>query len=105
MSSPRSLRDRELDLIALYSHCELGMTPQRFYIKWGVSYEQMAEICSRSISTTRGWFRRGRYYRRPTPNDLRHLALMDFLLEHFEEIPEPLWQLLCEAVEDESSSN
>ncbi|MBD2580129.1 helix-turn-helix domain-containing protein [Oscillatoria sp. FACHB-1406] len=95
MSNPRSLDDRELRLIALYSQCELGMTPQKFYRKWGVTYEQMAEICSRSLSTTRGWFRRGRYYRRPTSNDLRHLALMDFLLEHFEEIPESLWQIPC----------
>jgi predicted nucleic acid-binding protein len=27
--------------------------------------------------------------------DLRHLALMDFLLEHYEEIPEQLRNLLC----------
>ena len=33
-------------------------------------------------------------YRHPLPADLRHLALMDFLLEHFEEIsPELLYQL------------
>lgn len=95
MSKPRPLSPRDLNLIALYGQCELGMTPQKFYAKWGVSYEQMAEICSRSLSTTRGWFRRGCYYRRPTGQDLRHLALMDFLLEHFEEIPEPLWQMLC----------
>ncbi|MGD2184403.1 helix-turn-helix domain-containing protein [Lusitaniella coriacea] len=101
MNSPHALHERELDLIALYSQCELGMTPQKFYAKWGVSYEQMAEICSRSLSTVRGWFRRGRYYRRPTTNDLRHLALMDFLLEHFEEIPEPLWQMLCSTISQE----
>jgi hypothetical protein len=27
--------------------------------------------------------------------DLRHLALMNFLLEHFEEIPQELLQKLC----------
>ncbi len=27
----------------------------------------MATICSRSVSTVRGWFRKGRSYRRPTP--------------------------------------
>jgi transposase len=95
MNNPRRLQERELALIALYSQCELGMSPRKFYTKWGVSYEQMAEICSRSISTVRGWFRRGRYYRRPMANDLRHLALMDFLLEHRETIPRELWDLLC----------
>ncbi|MDY6940259.1 MAG: helix-turn-helix domain-containing protein [Cyanobacteriota bacterium] len=95
MKNPRSLQERELQLITLYSQCELGMTPQRFYAKWGVSYEQMAEICARSISTTRGWFRRGRYYRRPTANDLRHLALMDFLLESGEEVFEFLEHWSC----------
>jgi hypothetical protein len=34
-------------------------------------------------------------HRHPTPNDLRCLALMDFLLEHFEEILEELKNLLC----------
>jgi hypothetical protein len=29
------------------------------------------------------------------PSDLRHLALMDFLLEGFEEIPEGLLNKLC----------
>ncbi|MEC4893461.1 MAG: helix-turn-helix domain-containing protein [Oscillatoria sp. PMC 1051.18] len=96
MNKPRSLQARELHLISLYSHCQLGMTPQQFYRKWNVTYEQMAEICQRSYSTVKGWFKRGRYYRRPTTNDLRHLAMMDFLLEHYEEIPVPLWKKICE---------
>ncbi len=95
MSEPRHLREQELRLVRLYSHCQLGMTPQRFYQKWAVSYEQIAEICSRSTSTVRGWFSRGKYYRRPTDNDLRHLALMDWLLEHFDEIPHEMLAQLC----------
>ncbi len=47
----------------------------------------MAMICSRSVATVGRWFSRGHNYLRPQPSDLRHLALMDFLLEHFEEIP------------------
>jgi hypothetical protein len=31
------------------------------------------------------------------PHDLRHLALMNFLLERFEDIPEELRNLLCPA--------
>ncbi len=93
--TPRPLTSREQGLIDRYSYCQLGMTPQQFYAKWNVSQEAIAAICSRSISTVRGWFRRGRSYRRSTAIDLRHLALMDFLLEHFEQIPEDLRRALC----------
>ncbi|MBE9128501.1 helix-turn-helix domain-containing protein [Coleofasciculus sp. LEGE 07092] len=82
-------------MIDLYSHCQLAMTPRQFHRKWDVNYETIAYICSRSTSTVQCWFRRGRDYRRPHPIDLRHLALMDFLLEHFEEIPETLTSVLC----------
>ncbi|MBD2772622.1 hypothetical protein [Iningainema tapete] len=96
MPNPRPLQTRELHLISLYSNWEFGMTPQLFYAKWAVSYEQIAFICSRSDSTVKGWFKTSSNKRYPTRNDLRHLALMDFLLEHFEEIPEQLWRLLCQ---------
>ncbi|KAB8313934.1 hypothetical protein SD81_040635 [Tolypothrix campylonemoides VB511288] len=95
MPNPRTLQARELHLISLYSHWEFGMTPREFYAKWAVSYEQIALICSRSDSTVKGWFKQGRNRRYPTGNDLRHLAVMDFLLEHFEEIPEHILFLLC----------
>ena len=95
ITTPRALTQRERNLIELYSRCQLGLTPKKFYAKWSVSYEQLAAICSRSSSTVRRWFARGRYYRRPTPSDLRHLAIMDFLLEHFEAIPAVLLSLLC----------
>ncbi len=95
MANPRPLTQREQDLIQLYSHCQLRMTPKQFYAKWQVTYELIAVICSRSLFTVSCWFSRGRSYRRPTANDLRHLALMDFLLEHFEEVSEELLNLLC----------
>ncbi|GAB4375262.1 MAG: hypothetical protein Kow00121_20800 [Elainellaceae cyanobacterium] len=97
---PRSLTPREQALITLYSYCQLGMTPQQFYAKWQVSQEDMAAICSRSVSTVRRWFRKGRSYRRPTAIDLRHLALMDFLLDHFEQIPQDLRSALCAPQQD-----
>ncbi len=92
---PNPIREREQKLIQLYTYCQLGMTPQRFYAKWDVDHMVIADICSRSISTVRRWFSRGKTRRHPQPNDLRHLALMDFLLEHYEEIPEELRTLLC----------
>ncbi|KYC34980.1 hypothetical protein WA1_09530 [Scytonema hofmannii PCC 7110] len=94
MSNPRQITARELHLILLYSHWEFGMLPADFYAKWDVSYEQMALICSRSESTVRGWFRKGKKQRHPTRNDSLHLAFMDLLLEHFEEIPHEVLQWL-----------
>ncbi|MEW6495014.1 MAG: hypothetical protein AB1589_21220 [Cyanobacteriota bacterium] len=94
-TTPRALTQRELDILALYSQCQLGLTPMKFYAKWSVSYDQLAGICSRSTSTVQRWFSRGRNYRRPQPADLRHLAIMDFLLEHFEEMPAKLINLMC----------
>lgn len=95
MRKPRSLTQRELTLIQLYGYCKLEMTPQQFYSKWDVNHELTALICSRSISTVSSWFARGKRHRRPQPRDLRHLGLMDFLLEHYEEIPAKLRNLLC----------
>ncbi len=94
-SHPRPLTQRERSLIALYSQCRLGMTPQQFRSKWQVTYEDLAAICSRSVLTVGRWFSQGRNSRCPSATDLRHLALMDFLLEHFEEIPKALFELLC----------
>ena len=93
--TPQPLTQRERELIERYSSCQLGMTPQQFYAKWQVNQAAIAAICSRSTSTVRRWFVKGRHYRRPTSVDLRHLALMDFLLEHFEEIPVELRNVLC----------
>jgi hypothetical protein len=93
--NPRPLGEREQNLLQLYIECQLKMAPQDFYSKWDVSQDQIASICSRSISTVHNWFRSGQNYRSPLPIDLRHLALMDFLLEHWEEIPQELRNQLC----------
>jgi hypothetical protein len=95
MTRPRPLSDHDLALINLYANCQLGLSPRRFYAKWEVSHEAIAQICSRSPSTVRRWFGKGKHYRAPSPDDLRHLALMDFLLEHYDEIPPDLFDQLC----------
>ena len=95
MRNNRPITQRELELIKLYSYCQLGMTPQNFLSKWGLNYAQVAQICDRSVPTVGSWFAQGRSYRRPTKVDLRHLALMDFLLEHYDDIPAQLKDLLC----------
>lgn len=94
-SQPRRLSEQQLQLIKLYANCQLGITPRQFNAKWDVTYEQMAEICDRSISTVNRWFNRGKNYQPPERADKRHLALMDFLLEYYEEIPSNLLNQLC----------
>ena len=94
--SLRPLTEREKSLIDFYRYCQLAMTPQQFYSKWQVNYEDIAFICSRSSSTVRRWFKRGgKNYRRPQSADMRHLALMDFILQHYEDIPAEILNLLC----------
>ncbi|MEQ9549532.1 MAG: hypothetical protein RIM23_07930 [Coleofasciculus sp. G3-WIS-01] len=93
--NPRPITQREQYIIDLYCYCEFGMTPRQFYAKWDVTYEQLSHICSRSLGMVQCWFNRGQGYRPPQPVDLRHLAILDFLLEHFEELPQSLIDLLC----------
>ncbi|NET65737.1 MAG: hypothetical protein F6K63_15620 [Moorea sp. SIO1G6] len=94
--SPMSdcIKKREQILIRLYSYWESGMTPQRFSQKWDITPEDMALICSCSTQTVNGWFNTSRRCYPPTPGHLRHLAIMDFLLEDFETIPKELLERL-----------
>ena len=105
MTRPRALSERDLALIELYAHCQLGLSPRRFYAKWAVTQEAIASICSRAPSTVQRWFGKGKHYRAPSPNDVRHLALIDFLLEHYDEIPPALFERLCGAALSNQSSH
>ncbi|HEY9830862.1 MAG TPA: hypothetical protein V6D26_09795 [Stenomitos sp.] len=100
MVNNRPLTERELELIELYGYCSLGMSPQKFLGKWSLTYEQIAFICERSTTTVSLWFSKGNKYRRPTKDDLRHLAIMDLLLEHYEDSPAGLKNLLCPSKPD-----
>jgi hypothetical protein len=93
--NPRPITQREEYIIDLYCYCKLRMTPRLFYAKWGVTYEQMSHICFRSLGTVQCWFNRGQDYRPPQPVDLRQLTIVDFLLDHFEELPQSLIDRLC----------
>ena len=95
MKKPRPLTEKDQALIQRYSNCQIAMTPQQFDGKWLVTYEVIACICSRSDATVQRWFARGDNYRSPMPIDLYHLAIMDFLLENFEAMPEKLKNFLC----------
>ena len=94
-TTPRPLTPQQRTLIELYGNYQPTMTPQQFYIKWQVTQPQLALICCRSINTIGRWLRRESNSRYPHLNDLRQLALMDFILEHFEDMPKALLDLLC----------
>lgn len=70
----------------LQVHNQMFMSPEDFSYRWGVGYEDLAEICCLSKSTTYHWFggiasRRtaGRPYQ-------RILAMADFLLTNAEQV-------------------
>jgi hypothetical protein len=93
--APQPLSERQKNLIRAYSYSQFQMTPQEFVSKWEVNYEEVSLICNRSISTVSFWFSYGVNQRQPNRNDMRHLALVDFILENFEKIPLELINLLC----------
>ena len=95
VKQPREIGIRERRLIRAYCDCSWRMSPQAFYFKWSVTQEELADICRRSQSTVRRWFKQGRYHRPPTDNDLLHLALLDFLLEEFETLPPSVRDRIC----------
>jgi hypothetical protein len=94
MSNPRPLEQREVELIALLSHTQLGISPRTFLSKWDVSYEQVAAICHCTIGTVTRWFARGDNYRRPGAYPCLKLKLADLLLENYQDIPEDVFQYI-----------
>ncbi|MBD1838875.1 helix-turn-helix domain-containing protein [Coleofasciculus sp. FACHB-501] len=88
------LTERQRQLIQNYAYSQMQMTPQDFLCKWELTYEEVSLICSRSPGTVSSWFSPQKKHR-PTRNDMRHLALLNFLLENYESIPEDIINLLC----------
>ena len=93
--APQPLNQRQKDLIRAYSYSQFQMTPEEFLSKWELNYEELSLICDRSAPTVGFWFCHSANKRQPNRNDMRHLALVDFLLENFEKIPPELMNLLC----------
>lgn len=83
-------------LLNLYKNCQMGISPADFYAKWNVTHAQMAQICGCSKSTVNRWFQQSRSSQPPEPIYLRRLAEIDFLWEHYEQIPSELRQQLCQ---------
>ncbi|MGG6265497.1 helix-turn-helix domain-containing protein [Leptolyngbya sp. AN03gr2] len=93
MTNGRSLGDRELTLLELYSNCQWSMDVFVFYQKWNVTQSQIAQICGCSLATVERWFSS----QRQTPEfiSLRKLAEMDLVWEMWEQIPQSIRDRLC----------
>jgi hypothetical protein len=91
----KPLGHREQALLNLYCTCQLEMSPADFYAKWSVTHAQIAQICGCSISTVDRWFQQGKSQQQPEPIYLRRLAEMNFLWEHYEQLPPALRLQLC----------
>lgn len=94
MTNPRPLGQSERELIERLSQTQFGIAPRTFQSKWDVTYEELAAICHCTIGTVTRWFARGDNYRRPGVYPCLKLKLADLLLEHYQEIPEELFQLI-----------
>lgn len=80
MSEPET-RQRVLEL-----HNQMFLSPQEFSYRWGLGYEQLAEICCISKSTTYHWLG-GQASRREAGEPYqRIMAVADMLLENAEEV-------------------
>lgn len=95
MMSQKELGTRERTLLNFYTNCQFGITPAQFYAKWNVTHVLMARICGCSESTVDRWFQQGKGVRLPEPIYLRRLAEIDFLWEHYEQIPSDLRRQVC----------
>ena len=95
LNIPRRLGQREIDLIEQLAQCELEMTPRQFEAKWDVDRSQIAALCHCSLGNVKRWFKTGADYSPPTKYHRRYLALADLFLEHFENLPPEIQQLIC----------
>ncbi len=70
----------------LQLHNQMFLSPQDFSYRWGIEYEELAEICCVSKSTTYHWLG-GQASRREAGEPYqRIMAVADMLLENAEQI-------------------
>jgi transposase len=70
----------------LQLHNQMFLSPQEFSYRWGIEYEELAQICCISKSTTYHWLG-GQASRREAGEPYqRIMAVADFLLSNAEQI-------------------
>lgn len=97
MNDRKTLGNREIALLNLYSNCQLSMDVFEFYQKWNVTQKQIAHICGCSLSTVERWF--GSQRRTPEAVYTRRLAEMDLIWELWSELPSNIREQLCSNLE------
>ena len=71
----------EIENQLLRVHNQMFMSPEDFSYRWGVGYEDLAEICCLSKSTTYHWFGGRASRRRAGRPYQRILAMADFFAD------------------------
>ncbi len=79
--SQAKIRQRVLQL-----HNQMFMSPQDFSFRWNVGYEELAEICGISKSTTYHWLGGQASRREAGLPYQRIMAMADFLLTNAERV-------------------
>ena len=97
MNERKTLGNREIALLNLYTNCQLSMDVFEFYQKWNVTQRQIAHICGCSLSTVERWF--GSQRRTPEAVYTRRLAEMDLIWESWSELPNSIREQLCSNLE------
>ena len=99
MNDRKTLGNREIALLNLYSNCQLSMDVFDFYQKWNVTQKQIAHICGCSLSTVERWF--GSQRRTPEAVYTRRLAEMDLIWELWSDLPNNIREQLCSNLEQD----
>ncbi len=94
---PRELGVREREILAAYLNCQhqFLISPRDFYTKWAVPQKTLAPICLCSQVTVARWFATGKNFREAELVYQQRLAQVDFLWEHFDELPKKWRRLFC----------
>ena len=94
MSNPQPLSLIQERRLRAFIYAQPALTLIQFLSKWQVSQEFVAELCRCDVRTVKRWRRQGRNYEAPQHYQW-YLALADLILEHFDDLPEALKNLLC----------
>lgn len=79
--SSQQTRQQVLEL-----HNQMFISPQDFSFRWGIGYEELAEICAISKSTTYHWLGGQASRREAGLPYQRIMAMADFLLTNAERV-------------------
>ncbi len=95
-SRPRLPGSIERALFRLYVNCQVGLShPRELQQAYAFTYEELALIAGCGLRTMERWMSPNREPRILKEVYLRRLGEFYFLLNHYQQIPPELWELVC----------